>query len=57
VSGRPAPVRSRDLKAVILAAKKAGARRVEVRPDAGQASYIVHVGDDEPDEGGGGVDL
>jgi hypothetical protein len=45
MSGRPAPVRSRDLKAIILAAKKGGAKKIEV--GVGPASYTIHLGDDE----------
>ena len=48
MSGRPALVRQRDVKQVILAAKKAGALKVEV--PIGGTSAIVHfrASNDEP---------
>jgi|AmaraimetFIIA100_FD_contig_51_6460584_length_410_multi_3_in_0_out_0_2 hypothetical protein len=46
MSGRPALVRQRDVKQVIIAAKKAGAAKVEVR--MGGACAIVHLC--EPDQ-------
>ena len=58
MSGRPALIRSRDVKQVILAAKKVGATRVEV--PIGGTSVIVHLDKDkpvEPDEGNVGIDL
>jgi hypothetical protein len=59
MSGRPALVRQRDVKQVIMAAKKAGALKVEV--PIGNTCAIVHLRptDDKPDEpeGNGGIDL
>ena len=53
MSGRPALVRERDTKAVIRAAKKEGATKVEIR--WGNASAVIHLGEQdqkpvEPDE-------
>jgi hypothetical protein len=50
VSGRPAEARQRDLKQVIVAATKAGAREVRVKLSGGAESVIPLVPDDEPAE-------
>ena len=56
MSGRPALIRSRDMKAVIRAARLEGAREVTVT--LGQASVVIPlVPDDKPIEPEGGVDL
>ena len=41
MSGRPALIRQREAKQIIEAAKKAGAKEVEVR--IGEVSVIVHL--------------
>jgi hypothetical protein len=46
VSGRPAPIRQRDIKQILGAAKKAGAKDVTVRIN--DVSVIVHLDDDKP---------
>jgi len=48
MSGRPALVRSRDVKAVMIAARKLGAREVLVKPDGSMA--IPLAPDDKPVE-------
>jgi hypothetical protein len=47
MSGRPAAVRARDLKQAIIAARNAGAPKVEVKLP-GEAAVIIHL--DLPDD-------
>jgi hypothetical protein len=42
MSGRPAAVRARDLKQAIIAARNAGAPKVEVKLP-GEAAVIIHL--------------
>ena len=49
MSGRPALVRQRDVKQVIMAAKKAGALKVEVPIGNTCAIVHLHATDDKPD--------
>jgi hypothetical protein len=58
MSGRPALIRSRDVKAIIKAARMEGVKEVTVKVGAGSV-VIPLVPNDEPDEpeGSGGVDL
>jgi hypothetical protein len=44
MSGRPASIRSRDVKQIIIGAKRAGAERVEFR--VGTMPVIVYPGKD-----------
>lgn len=44
MSGRPASIRSRDVKQIIIGAKRAGAERVEFR--VGAMPVIVYPGKD-----------
>jgi len=46
MSGRPALIRQREAKQIIAAAKKAGAKEVEVR--IGEVSVIIHLADQKP---------
>ena len=48
MSGRPALVRSRDVKAVMIAARKLGAKEVLVKPDG--SMVIPLAPDDTPVE-------
>jgi len=41
MSGRPALVRSRDVKAVMIAARKLGAKEVLVKPDGSMVIPLV----------------
>ena len=58
MSGRPALIRSRDVKAVIKAARMEGAKEVIVKVGAGSV-VIPLAPDDKPvePEGNGGIDL
>ena len=57
MSGRPALIRTRDVKAILKAARLEGAREVTVKVD--KASVVIPlVPNDKPDgPEGGGVDL
>ena len=59
MSGRPALIRCRDMKAVIRAARLEGAKEVIVKVGGAGSVVIPLVPDDKPDEpeGSGGVDL
>jgi len=48
MSGRPASVRARDCKQVIIGAKRAGAKKVEFR--LGAIPVIIHIEDDPIEE-------
>jgi hypothetical protein len=48
MSGRPASIRSRDVKQIIIGAKRAGAERVEFR--VGTMPVIVYPGKDSQPE-------
>lgn len=54
MSGRPALVRTRDVKAVIMAAKKTGVSKIEV--SLGKTSVILHLNDNEPSTSSPGLD-
>jgi len=58
MSGRPSLIRSRDVKAVIRAARMEGVKEVVVKVGAGSVVIPLRP-DDKPDEpeGSGGVDL
>jgi hypothetical protein len=58
MSGRPALVRSRDVKAVMLAARKLGAKEVLVKPDGSMVIPLVPAGDEsvEPDDSNNSFD-
>jgi hypothetical protein len=47
MSGRPAVIRQRDCKQIINAAKKAGARQVQVNLPGGTSIVIPLVPDDD----------
>jgi hypothetical protein len=49
MSGRPALIRSRDVKAVIQAARKAGVKEITVNVGAGSVVIPLRP-DDKPDE-------
>jgi hypothetical protein len=46
MSGRPALIRQREVKQIIGAAKKAGAKNVEVK--IGEVSLTIHLDDQKP---------
>jgi hypothetical protein len=46
MSGRPALIRQRDVKQILGAAKKAGAKDVKVQ--VGEVSLTIHLADDKP---------
>jgi hypothetical protein len=59
MSGRPALIRCRDMKAVIRAARLEGVKEVTVKVGAGSVVIPLVPDDDKPDEseGNGSVDL